>query len=144
MQVSLEHVSPAPVDRTFAVVSDIARRPSWVGVASERTRIVDGPVGAGAEYRAVDRFPGRRVEYVQRVERFVPNELFEESWDGPMSGRSTIRFRDEGDGTRLVIDADITLPRPLSLVPTLARVLGRLAIKVDLRRLDRVVAASTD
>ena len=140
MRVVLEHVLKAPIERAFSVVADITQRPKWVGVAVERTKVTDGPVGAGSEYRAVDKMPGRRVEYTQTVETYEPPSRFVESWGGPMAGRSSITFSEAAEGTRMSIDADLTLPPPVSLVPPLGRALARTMIKKDLARLQAVLA----
>lgn len=141
MKVELEHVVAAPVETVFAVVSDIALRPKWVGIAQERTSIVDGPAAARATYRAVDKVPGRTIEYTQTIERFEPNELLEESWDGPMAGRSTIRFREDQDATAMTIEAEVAspLPKALAFLEPAARAWAMRMFRQDLERLNALV-----
>lgn len=145
MHVEIEHVVAAPVDRVFAVVSDISRRPEWVGIAQERSLIGDGPVGEGSQYRAVDKFPGRTVEYTQTIQQLEQGRLLEESWDGPMGGRSLIHF-DGDDATAILrIEADVASPLPaaLSFLEPLARMWAKRMFGRDLARLSRLVADDT-
>ncbi len=143
MHVDLEHVVAAPVDRVFAVVSDIDQRPNWVGMAQERSRIGDGPVGAGTQYRAVDKMPGRTATYTQTIERIEPNELFAESWDGPMAGHSIIRFTGDDTSTTLTIAADVATPLPgfLTFLEPALRPVAVRTFKQDLARLSDLVEA---
>ncbi len=142
MRVALEHVVDAPIEQVFAVVADITQRPSWVGVALERTKTTDDPIGAGSEYQAVDKMPGRRVEYSQRIETYEPPTRLEESWGGPMAGRSSITFTEAGTATRMSIEAELKVPLPLSLVPPLGRALARSMFKRDLARLNAILAGA--
>lgn len=139
MHVSLQRVLPAPVEKTYELVADITRRPEWVGIAQSRTRIGEGPPVTGAEYRAIDKMPGRTVEYTQRIDRHEPHSVFSESWDGPMAGTSTMHFADENGSTRLQVEADLTIPRPFSALPAVARALGSFAIGRDLKRLEALL-----
>ncbi len=101
MIVELEHVVDQPVDRVFALVSDIGRRPDWSSAPVERTKLTEGPIGVGARYRAVDKVPGRRLEFTQEITEYEPNRLLVEAWDGPLAGVGTTRFEADGDSTRL-------------------------------------------
>jgi uncharacterized protein YndB with AHSA1/START domain len=142
MQIEFEYVVAAPVDRVFAVVSDISQRPKWVGIARERSLIGDGPVGEGAQYRAVDKIPGRTLEYTQTILRLEHNQVFEESWDGPMGGHSLISFHGDDATTTLSIDAEVASPLPgvLSFLEPVARIWAKRTFGQDLDRLDELVA----
>lgn len=141
MKVRLDHEVSAPVGRVFAVVSDITQRPEWVGVAQERSQIGTGPVGAGTQFRAADKVPGRTLEYTQTIVRSEENRLFEESWDGPMGGHSLIRFQDNDGTTGLTVEADVTLPLPkaLSFMNPLAERWAKRTFAADLERLSGLV-----
>jgi len=141
MQFQLDHVVAAPVDEVFEAVSDISQRPKWVGIAQERTQIGDGPVGAGTQFRAVDKVPGRTLEYIQTIDRIEENQFLEESWDGPMGGHSEIRFQDNGVTTTLSVVADVSLPVPSFLSPLAKRWATR-TFRKDLERLSRLVVES--
>ncbi len=141
MKVEIEHVVRAPVARVFAVVSDISLRPNWVGIARERSLIDGEPSAEGTRFRAVDKVPGRTLEYTQTIERLKQNELFEESWDGPMAGRSLIRFHEDGGNTRMSIEAEVAspLPKALSLLEPLARTWAMRMFRQDLARLNKLI-----
>jgi uncharacterized protein YndB with AHSA1/START domain len=142
MRLEIEHVVAAPVERVFAVVSDISRRPNWVGIAQQRSQIGDGPIGEGTQYRAVDKVPGRTLEYTQTIERLEQNQLLEESWGGPMGGHSLIRFHGDDTSTNLTIEAEVASPLPgaLSFLEPLARTWAKRMFKQDLDHLNELVA----
>ena len=144
MEVTLEHVVPEPVEKVFAAVSDISLRPQWVGIARERTIINGDPGAEGAQYRAVDKVPGRTIEYTQTIERVEQNELLEESWGGAMAGRSVIRFHENSGATRMAIEAEVASPLPaaLSFLEPLARAWAMRMFRQDLARLDELVSGS--
>lgn len=141
MKVEIEHVVAAPIDRVFTVVSDISQRPNWVGIAQQRSQIGDGPVGKGTQYHAVDKVPGRTLEYTQSIDRLEQNQLLEESWDGPMGGHSLIRFHGDDTTTSLTIEADVASPLPgaLSFLEPLARTWAKRMFRQDLDRLNELV-----
>lgn len=142
MHLRLVHEVPAPVERVFAVVTDVTRRPQWVGMARERS-LLGGPVsGEGARYHAVDSMPGRTLEYTQTIDRLEPPRLLEESWDGPIAGRSSIRFSGDDSSTTLDIDAELASPLPdfLSFLEPIARRIAKRTFERDLARLDDLVS----
>lgn len=141
MRVELDHMVPAPVERVFAVVSDISARPRWVGIAAERTPLDDTPIGVGKRYHAVDSLPGRRLSHLHQIDVYEPHERFGESWDGPMGGHSVITFASQGGGTRITVTTEMSPPAPLDRVPALARRVAMFNIRRDLRRLDRLLTS---
>lgn len=144
MRVEFEHVVAAPVTRVFACVSDISQRPKWVGIARERSLIGDGPAGEGSQYRAVDRVPGRTLTYTQTIDRYEKDRLLEESWDGPMAGRSVIHFDGDHTTTTLRIEADVATPLPpaLSFLEPIARRWALRMFNRDLSRLDELLTGN--
>ena len=107
MIVELEHVVDQPIDLVFALLSDIGRRPDWSSAPVVRTKLTEGSIGVGSRWQAVDKVPGRRLEFIQQIIEYVPNHLLVESWDGPLAGEGRTRFEADGDSTRLSMRFDI-------------------------------------
>jgi uncharacterized protein YndB with AHSA1/START domain len=105
--VELEHVVAQPVEQVFGLLADIERRPEWSTAPVERTKLTEGPVGVGSRYHAVDKIPGRRLEFTQEIVEYEPNRLLVESWDGPLAGAGTTHFHADGDSTRLAMRFEI-------------------------------------
>lgn len=142
MRFEISYPMNAPRERVFEILSDISRRPEWVGIASQRSQIGEVESGAGSTYRAVDKIPGRTLEYVQTIDRMDAPRLLEESWDGPMGGRSLIRLEGEGAQTTVVVEADVAspVPRQLGFLEPLFRAWARRTFRQDLDRLSGLVA----
>jgi len=54
VNIDFEYVVGQPVERVFARMAQIERRPEWVVFALGRTPLADGPVGVGSRYGAQD------------------------------------------------------------------------------------------
>lgn len=143
MIVELEHVVDLPVERVFALLSDIGRRPEWSSAPVERIKLTDGPLGVGTRYRAVDKIPGRRLEFTQEITGYEPNRLLVESWDGPLAGVGTTQFAAEGTSTRLNMRFEINPSGPLKfLAPLMTGSMVR-GFKKDLDGLGSILAAES-
>lgn len=143
MIVALEHVVDQPIDRVFALLSDIGRCPDWSSAPVERIKLTEGPVGVGTCYQAVDKVPGRRLEFFQEITGYEPNRLLVESWDGPLGGVGTTRFEAEGDSTRLNLRFEVNPTGPLKyLAPLMTGSMIR-GFKKDLDGLGDLIAAES-
>lgn len=143
MIVELEHVVEQPIDRVFALLSDIGRRPDWSSAPVERTKLTEGPIGVGTRYQAVDKVPGRRLEFIQEITEYEPNRLLVESWNGPLGGVGTTRFEEDGDSTRLSMHFDIKATGVMKyLAPLMTGSMIR-GFKKDLDGLGELIAAES-
>lgn len=52
----------------------------------ERTKLTDGPIGAGSRFRAIDRWPGLDVAYTVEITAFHRPERIAATWSNPLSG----------------------------------------------------------
>jgi carbon monoxide dehydrogenase subunit G len=68
-------VRRAPAE-VFAVVSDLARAPSWVPGLVEMTQLTEGPVAVGTQFRQRIHLAGRDVEGVLVVSALEPDRVF--------------------------------------------------------------------
>lgn len=143
MIVELKHVVDQPVGRVFSLLSDIGRRPDWSSAPVERTKLTEGPIGVGTRYRAVDKVPGRRLEFIRETTECEPNRLLVDSWDGPLAGVGTTGFEAEGDSTRLNMHFEISPTGPLKyLAPLMTGSMIR-GFKKDLDGLGALIAAES-
>ena len=122
MEITVERVINHPVERVFSFFADVENRPVWLATAKERVKLTEGPVGPGSRFRSTNQMPtGQRFEFNQEVTRYQPNELIEESWDGPLAGNMAAIF-DERDGATLVSLRMTVSPRfPLRLLGPLMK-----------------------
>lgn len=140
MIVGLEYVVDQPVAVVFAAMANIERRPEWVTPAVERTSLTKGPIRAGARFRARDKYPGRRADFVHEITRYEPNELLEEAWSGPMAGTMVTRFRDADGATELAMHMEVHPAGFLAFVaPLMKRWLVR-SLKKDLIRFEELLS----
>ena len=143
MNIEFEYVVGLPVERVFAGMAQIERRPEWVKLALERTPLTDGPVGVGSRYQAKDQYPGRQAEFVQEITAFEPNELLGESWGGPMAGHMTTRFEEAGGSTRMTVSMEIHPSGVLRFVAPLMKGWLVRELKKDYRRFEQAVTAGS-
>lgn len=143
MDIDFEFVVGHPVERVFAAMAQIERRPEWVKLALERTPLTDGPVGVGSRYQAKDQYPGRQAEFVQEITAYEPNELLGESWGGPMAGRMTTRFMEADGSTRLIVSMQINPSGVLRFVAPLMKGWLVRELKKDYQRFEQAVAAGS-
>lgn len=95
-----------PVSDVFGYVADLERAPEWAAAVLERTKLTDGPVGVGTRYRAVDQFPGRKVEFTVEITEYEPNRRIAATFDQPMEGGWDATFEPLDGGTRLTINVE--------------------------------------
>ena len=85
-----------------AYVVDNRHDPIWIGGISESELYGDPPIRVGSRVRRVASFLGKRIEYVNEVERLDPGALWRwRSAKSPFPMRVTYTFADAagGDGT---------------------------------------------
>ena len=90
-----------PVDEVFALWADLERSPEYSAASVERRKLTDGPIGVGTRYHAVDRWPGRTVQFTVEVTAFESPDHMAAGWSGPMSGGWDARFGAADGGTDL-------------------------------------------
>jgi uncharacterized protein YndB with AHSA1/START domain len=87
------------MEEVFHAWSALERSPEYSGTVLERRRLTEGPVGRGTRYRAVDRWPGRTVEFVVEITEYDPPRRIAARWTEPMEGGWEAWFTAAGDGT---------------------------------------------
>jgi len=89
------------VNEVFALWADLTRSPEYSDASVERRKLTHGPVGVGTRYHAVDRWPGRTVEFTVEVTAFEPPGHMAAGWSGTMAGGWDARFSAAGGDTEL-------------------------------------------
>jgi uncharacterized membrane protein len=75
-----------------------------------------------------------------RIVAFEPNRLWAEHLEGAgIEGQLTLRFAEQGEATRIVVEVSLELPGPLRLAGPLIRALFLPAIRQDLARVEQLV-----
>lgn len=136
MIIELEHLIKHPVEPVFFAMSDIERRPEWVTPAIERSKLTAGEIGVGTRYKATDKYPGLRAEFVHQITAHEMNRLLGESWDGPMSGHMDTRFVPANGWTRLIVTVAVEPAGVLKLAAPLLKVWLTRALRKDFARLE--------
>jgi carbon monoxide dehydrogenase subunit G len=103
------HVS-RPAAEVFALVSDLARAPTWVPALVEMTQLTPGPVAVGTQFRQRIHLAGRDVEGVLVVSALEPDRVFAHtSRAGPAKLFGHFELTAAEGGTRLVHHHEIRL-----------------------------------
>ncbi len=116
----------APVEKTFAYVTDPTNVPEWLVNLSEITDVTG--FGEGQHYRWKYSMIGLPFEGETTVKEHVPNERHVTESAGGIPSTFTMVFEPHEGGTKLVVDTEYTIPVP---------VLGKLAEKLVSKRMQR-------
>jgi hypothetical protein len=136
IDVTAETTIAVPRDRVASYAMDHRNDPVWIGGVSESELLGVPPVVEGSRVRRVASFMGRRIEYVNEVERLVPGSVMVmRSVKSPFPMRVTYGFDDVGSGTRARVRVEGE-PKPVYRVaqPLMARAVKR-SISADVQRL---------
>ena len=113
-----------PIADVFAYWADLENGSEWASAVIERTKITDGPVGVGTRYRAVEQFPGRKVQFTVEITEFELNRRMAAIWeDLPVEAGWVATFEESNGGTRLTMIAQINPSGGLmkALIPLMSR-----------------------
>ena len=97
------------IDRSIAEVFDfivnVENAPKWQPAVIETTRITDGPIRVGTQFREVAKFMGRNTNTICEVIELEPLKrfAFKGTSNGPVSYQSTYTFEANGNATRIAI-----------------------------------------
>jgi carbon monoxide dehydrogenase subunit G len=124
-QASLD--TELPREEVFAYLSDFSTTEEWDPGTVEATRLGEGPIGEGTEFRLLAAFLGRRTELTYRiVEHDPPNSVTLRGENSSVVSLDRIRFEASDGGTRVGYEAELTLKGPWKLAdPLLALAFNR-------------------
>jgi carbon monoxide dehydrogenase subunit G len=113
-------VARSPQD-VAAYLADFANAVDWDPGTVSCTRVDDGPVAVGAQWRNVSRFLGRTVELDYRLITWTDDHVVLEGRNGEALSRDDIVIAPQGSGSRLSYRATITLGCGARLLAPLLR-----------------------
>lgn len=119
----------------FAQLTDVARQKEWVSVVKEVRDISDTPVRLGSTYTSVGQFMGRKMINKVKITAYEPGRKYAEEMSGKPSGLMTFDLTPDGEGTRVVVNADMSMGGLLGLLSPLVKMQGRRQISGDMARL---------
>ena len=130
-------VIDAPIDRVWAVLSDIERQPEWMHDMKSVRLLTPPPHGAGTRGEATVRVFGIAVTDPVTVTEWTPPNRFGVRHEGAFTGGGRFVLEPGADGTTTIIRWDETLVAPV--LPRLADPVLRLVFgpifQADLHRL---------
>jgi uncharacterized membrane protein len=140
-------VIDAPIDTTWAVVSDIPLQPEWMREMKSVTLATPGPVRAGSRAQATVRILGISVTDPVEVVEVDPPNRYAIRHEGLFKGGGLITLEPGADATTTIVRWEETLVPPL--LPELGGLLQRPILQgifqADLHHLKRLVeTGSTD
>lgn len=142
MHFDLKITINRPIDEVFRYAADVEHVPSWAKPALTREKLTEGPVSVGTRYRAVDQMPGRRLEFIEEVTVYEPNERASFALGEPINGEIDARFQPLEDGTSVNFSVALKPTGLMGLLdPVLARPMRRMFEK-DLANLKATIEAN--
>jgi uncharacterized protein YndB with AHSA1/START domain len=121
-----------PVKEVFRAWAALERSPEYSAAVLERRRVTQGPVGLGTRYHAVDRWPGRTVEFTVEITDYDPPRRIAATWTEPMEGGWEARFTAVGDGTDVAFRSLIRPSGLMGLASPLLRLWARRQLRTFL------------
>jgi uncharacterized protein YndB with AHSA1/START domain len=121
MRLSCSVNIAAPIEQVFDGWAALERSPEHQRPTIERTRLTDGPLGVGTRFRAVDRWPGRKVTFEMELTEYQRPRLIGARWDDPMNGSWRAHFTEDEPGTRMDFETIIEPTGVMGLLEPLMR-----------------------
>lgn len=141
MLMDVEVMVRRPVHDVFEYWANLENGPEWAAPVVERRKTTPGPVDVGTRFHAIDRFPGRNLEFDVEVVRFEPDRLMAVEISPPMNGSWEASFDPTDDGTRVTLRADVSPPGPFKILTPLTRSWMRRAVTKDLETFKQTLEA---
>jgi len=115
----------APIDEVFDLVADERNEPRYNPRIVRAEKQGDGPVGAGARFRAEPKGMGSRGEMTLRILEYDrPHRLHNQIRASYMEVDGTLTFDEVPAGTRLRWDWDMALVGPMRLLSPILALVG--------------------
>jgi len=138
-------VIEAPIERVWAVLTDIPGQTRWMRDMKAVRILTDGPVGVGTIGEAEVRIFGIGVTDPITITEFQPPTRFALSHDGTFKGSGVFGLESGADGTTTIVRWDETLIPPV--LPHLGSAVGSPILaaifQADLERLRALIEAET-
>jgi carbon monoxide dehydrogenase subunit G len=123
-------VIAAPAERIFAFISEPSNLPEiWPSLVEVRD--ITPAANGGADFTWTYKMAGIRFDGTSTSLEFAPPRLISAATKGGISSTTTWRLEPDGDGTRVTIHAELTVP---------GKLLGKLAEPLVMRENNKEAA----
>jgi uncharacterized protein YndB with AHSA1/START domain len=106
-------VIDAPIERVWAVLSDIEGQPRWMHDMKAVRMITPGPIRVGSQGEATVRMYGMSTTDPVTITAYDPPTRFSISHDGTFSGGGTFALEPGADGTTTIVRWEEWLVAPM-------------------------------
>jgi hypothetical protein len=103
------HIENTP-EAVTAYIADVRNRPLYLPSLKAVSDIQGDPAAAGTTWTWTWVAPGFEFEGIARCLAYEPGRLYSFKSEGGIESTWTYRVKPEGDGTRLDLEVDYTLP----------------------------------
>lgn len=128
----------APVDEVFAYHSDPTNQPEYWPSMMEVRDVEELPQG-GKKFRWVYKMAGIRLEGSTETTEFVKNKRLATRSKGGIESSFIYEYKPEGEGTRVSLEVQYTVP-----VPVLGKLAEAFVLKANEREADTVLGNLKD
>jgi len=90
-----------PVERVFELYADARNHPRWDPTIVEVRQDPDGPLGLGTRVMETRKLLGRTISNTREVIQYKTNASISFQAGGPIPGKGSITFEENGSGTLL-------------------------------------------
>ena len=97
----------APLPAVVEYLTDFARAEEWDPGTVSCTKITDGPVAVGTEWRNVSEFRGKETTLTYRLERVEDRRLVFVGRNKTATSTDDLTFAESGDGTTVTYSAHV-------------------------------------
>lgn len=143
MLIDVEVTVKRPVHDVFEYWSNLENGTEWAAPIVERRKTTPGPVDVGTRFHAIDRFPGKDLEFDVEVVAFERDRLMAVEVSPPMNGSWEATFEPTDDGTRMALHAEVFPPGPFKVLTPLTRNWMKRAVTKDLQNFRRSLEATS-
>jgi hypothetical protein len=107
----------------YDFIVNVENAPKWQPAVIETSRITDGPIRVGTQFREVAKMMGRRVETICEITDLQPSRrvAFRATSNGPLSYATSYLLEPQGDTTRVTIEGTFTFKGLWRLLEPLVR-----------------------
>lgn len=133
MDVEGEVTVRGPIEQVFRDFTDLERSGEYSAPVIERRKLTDGPLGVGTRFHAIDRWPGRKVEFTVEITQFEPNRLVAASWSDPVPGGWEARFEQMEEGAKVTFRASMNPKGMMGLLAPVMKPWARRQTRAFLR-----------
>jgi carbon monoxide dehydrogenase subunit G len=106
------HIKNTP-EVVLGFIADVRNRTQYLPSLKSLTDIQGGPAGAGTTWKWKFAILGTDFEGAARSLKYEPGKLYSFQTEGGLQSAWTYHVEPEGDGTKLTIDVEYTIPDQL-------------------------------